>query len=134
MQIVIVAVIAWLVGVVTYFAALLFVFGERPAWSGDTKAVLFWSVLTFSVLFFVLYIPVLHGIKRMLRGVRPLWPFPLAAGGLAVVPIALIAFLNGGDARSMLSPEAVLFYIMFAAAGLVVGVGFVVVNRNAAAA
>jgi hypothetical protein len=134
MQIVIVAVIAWLVGVVTYFAALLFVFGERPAWSGDTRAVLFWSVLMFSVLFFVLYMPVLRGIKRMLRGVRPLWPFPLAAGGLGVVPIALIAFLNGGDARSIISPEAVLFYVMFAAAGLVAGVGFVVVNRNAAAA
>lgn len=132
MQIVIVAIMAWLVGVITYFASLFFVFGERPVWSGDTKAVLFWSVLTFGVLFFALYIPVLRGIKRMLRGVRPLWPFPLAAGGLGVVPTALIAFLNGGDARSMLGAEALLFYMMFAAAGLVAGVGFAVVNRDTA--
>jgi hypothetical protein len=131
LQIVIVAVIAWIIGVAAYFATFLFVYGERPTWSGDTKAVLFWSALTFSVLFFVLYMPVLRGIKRILRGVRSLWPFPLAAGGLGVAPTAVIAFLNGGDARSLLSSEAVLFYVMFAAAGLVVGVGFAVVNRNA---
>ena len=134
MQIVIVAVVAWVVGIATYFAALLLVYGERPSWSGDTKAALFWSALAFGALFFVLYVPVLHGIRRMLHGVRPFWPFPFAAGALGVVPTALIAFLNGGDVRSLLSHEAGLFYLMFGAIGIVVGVGFVVANRDVAAA
>jgi hypothetical protein len=34
----------------------------------------------------------------------------------------------------MLSHEAFLFYVMFAAIGIVVGVGFAVVNRNVSAA
>jgi hypothetical protein len=88
MQIVVVALIAWLVRVATYFAALLFVYGERVAWSGDAEAVLFWTALVFSVLSFILCIPVLRGTKRMLRGIRPLWPLPLAAGGLGVIEYA----------------------------------------------
>lgn len=134
MKIVLVAVLAWVVGVTTYFAVLLLAFAERPSWSGDTKAVLFWSALAFSVLFFVLYVPVLRRIRHMLRGVDPLWPFPLAAGALGVVPTALIEFLNGGNLRSMLSQEALLFYVLFGAIGIVVGVGFAVVDRNASAA
>ena len=134
MQMVIVAAVAWVVGIATYFAALLLVYGERPSWSGDTKAALFWSALAFGALFLVLYVPVLQGIRRMLHGVRPVWPFPLAGGALGVIPTALIAFLNGGDVRSLLSDEAGLFYLMFAAVGIVVGVGFAVVHRNAAAA
>jgi uncharacterized membrane protein YbhN (UPF0104 family) len=94
-QIVLVAVIAWAVGVATYFAALLLAYGERLSWNGDTKAVLFWSALTFSVVFFVLYVPVLRRIRRMLHGVKPVWPFPLAAAALGAIPTALIAFLNG---------------------------------------
>jgi len=39
MQIVAVAVVAWIIGVAAYFAAVVLVYGERPAWSGDTKAV-----------------------------------------------------------------------------------------------
>jgi len=133
-QMVIVAAVAWVLGIATYFAALLLIYGERPSWSGDTKAALFWSALAFGALFLVLYVPVLHGIRRMLHGVRPVWPFPLAGGALGVIPTALIAFLNGGGVRSLLSDEAGLFYLMFAAIGIVVGVGFAVVHRNAAAA
>jgi len=133
-QNVIVAAVAWVVGVATYFAALSLMYDERPSWSGDTRAVLVWSALAFGALFFVLYVPVLQAIRRLLHGVRPLWPFPLAAGVLGVVPTAFVAFLNGGDVRSLLSHEAFLFYLMFAAVGIVVGVGFVVVNRNVSAA
>jgi hypothetical protein len=132
-QIVIVAAVAWVVGIATYFAALLLLYGERLAWSGDTKAALFWSALAFGVLFFVLYVPVLRGIRRMLHGVKPLWPFPLAARSLGVFPAALIAFLGGGNLSSLMSHEAFLFYLMFAAIGVVVGVGFVVLSRNASA-
>ena len=133
-RLVIVAAMAWIVGVTTYFAALLLVYGERVSWSGDTKAALFWSALAFGVMFFAVYVPVLHGIRRMLHGVSPLWPFPLAAGSLGVIPTALITVLNGGDLRSLSSHEALLFYIMFAAIGIVVGVGFVVLARNGPAA
>jgi len=134
MKIVLVAVIAWAVGATAYFGALLLAFGEPISWSGDTKAVLFWSAFVFSVAFFVLYVPVLRRIRRMLHGVKPLWPFPLAAVAIGVIPTAVIAFLNGGNARSILSHEAFLFYVMFAAIGIVVGVGFAAVNRNVPAA
>jgi hypothetical protein len=116
-----------------YFLALLLIYGEPLAWSGDTKAVLLWSAVAFGASFVVLYIPALHAVRRVLGGVSPRWPFPVLAGALGVVPTATIAYFNGGNLRSLLSQEAFLFYIMFAAVGLVVGVGFAVVHRNALA-
>ena len=56
----------------------------------------------------------------------------MIAGALGVVPTYTIAFFNGGDLRSLIS-QTHFFYIMFAATGLVVGVGYAVVHRNAPA-
>ena len=132
MRMTIVAVIAWLVGVVAYFIALLLIHGDPPTWGGDTNAVLFWSVIAFGASFVVLYVPSLHAVRRIRRGVTPVSMFVVVAVLLGIVPTATIAFFNGGDLRSMLSSEAVLFYIMFAAVGLVVGIGFALVHRKAA--
>ena len=129
----VVAAVAWLAGVATYFAALLLVYGEHPSWNGDTRAALFWSALAFGALYFALYVPTLHGLRRVLRGFTPAWPFPVTAAALGVVPTALIAFMNGGDVRSLASHEALLFYLMFAAIGVVAGIGFVIVHRSVAA-
>ena len=133
MQMTIVALVAWVAGLVAYFGALLLIYGEPLAWSGDTKAVLFWSAVAFGISFVVFYLPALHGVRRVLGGVAPRWPFPVIAGALGVVPTAAIAFFNGGNLRSLISQEAFLFYIMFAAVGLVVGIGYAVVHRTASA-
>ena len=133
MRMTIVAFIGWLAGLAAYFVALFAIYGEPLAWSGDTKAVLFWSAVAFGISFVGLYLPALHAVRRALGGVTPHWPFPVIAAALGVVPTAAIAFLNGGNLRSMISQEAFLFYLMFVAVGIVVGVGFAVVHRNAPA-
>lgn len=120
---------SWAVGLAAYLGSLA-VFYRQSISSGDLSAVLFWSLLAFALAFFALYLPVLLGVRRLLRGVRPLWPFPLLAMLLGVVPTALILFFWGGGVRSLLSPEASLFYSMFAAAGVVAGFGFVFIYRH----
>ena len=125
---------SWIAGVVAYFGALYFVYGEAPAaLSGDAAAVLFWSLLLFALTYVGLYLPLLRVVHRRLGGVRPSWPFPVVAAGLGVVPTALIVFFNGGDTPALFSAEAALFYLMFAAIGFVVGIGYVRVHRPDAA-
>ena len=130
MRTLILAIGAWVAGAAAYFAALLLAFDEPLRWSGDTRATLFWSAAAFGIALPVLYLPVLHAIRRTLDGVEPAWPFPVIAIAIGVFPVALIAFLNGGDLRSLWSQEAFLFYAMFAAIGLVVGIGFTVIHGN----
>ena len=129
MRILILAIVAWAAGVSAYFATFLLAYDEPLSW-GDTRATLFWSAAAFGIALPVLYLPILHAIRRAFDGVEPAWPFPLAAMAIGVFPVALIAFVNGGDLRSLGSQEAFLFYAMFAAIGLVFGGGFTVVYRN----
>ena len=113
---------AWLAGLVAYVGALGLLCGQSIS-SGDLSAVLFSSLLAFAVAFAALYVPVLSGLRRLLHGVRPLWPFPVVAALLGVIPTALIVFFGGGNLGALMSPEAGLFYLMFAAAGAVGGLG-----------
>ena len=120
---------AWGVGLVAYVGSLV-LFYRQSISSGDLSAVLFWSLLAFAPAFFAMYLPVLLGVRRLLRGVRPLWPFPLLAVLLGIVPTALILFFWGGDVQSLFSPEGTLLYSMFAAVGVVVGFGFAFIYRH----
>jgi hypothetical protein len=120
---------SWLVGVAAYIGALALFYGQSIS-RGDFFAVCVWSLLAFALAFFGLYLPVLLGMRRLLRGVRPIWPFPFAAGLLGVVPTAAICFFWGGGVRSLISPEASLFYSMFATVGIVVGLSFVFIYRH----
>jgi len=120
---------SWAVGIAAYLGALA-LFYRQSISSGDLFAVLFWSLLAFALAFFGLYLPVLFGVRRLLHGVRPLWPFPLIAVLLGVVPTSLIVFFFGGGARSLVSPEASLFYSMFTAIGIVVGFSFAFIYRQ----
>lgn len=120
---------SWVVGLAAYLGSLALFSRQFISW-GDFSAVVIWSLLAFAVAFFVLYLPALFGMRRWLRGVRPLWPFPLVAVLLGVVPTALILLYWGGGIRALLSSEACLFYCMFAAAGVVVGFGFAFIYRH----
>jgi hypothetical protein len=133
MKIIGIFVTAWLVGLAAYLGSLA-LFYRQSISAGDLSAVLFWSLLAFALAFFALYLPVLFGVRRWLRGVRPLWPFPLLAVLLGVVPTALMLFFWGGGIQSLFSPEASLLYSMFAAVGVVVGFGFAFIYRHDRAA
>jgi hypothetical protein len=119
---------SWLAGLAAYIGVLALFYGQAMS-RGDFFAVCFWSLLAFAAAFFGFYLPALLGVRRLLGGVRPVWPFPVAAGLLGIVPTAAILFLWGGNVRSLLSPEAFLFCSMFATAGVVVGLSFVLVYR-----
>jgi hypothetical protein len=125
--------VSWIVGLAAYLASLA-LFHRQTISSGDLSAVLFWSLLAFALAFFALYLPALFGVRRFLRGVRPLWPFPFVAVLLGIVPTALIFFFWGGGIRSLLSPEAFLFHSMFVTVGVVVGFGFAFIYRHDSAA
>jgi hypothetical protein len=124
---------SWVVGLAAYIGALA-LFYRQPLSSGDLAAVLLGSLVAFTVVFFALYLPVLLGVRRLLRGVRPLWPFPVLAVLLGLVPTALILLYWGGGTSSLFSPEACLFYAMFAAIGVAVGLGFAFIYRHDRAA
>lgn len=128
-KIVVIFLAAWMVGLAAYIGSLALFFGQSIS-LGDFTAVLFWSLLVFAVSFLVLYLPALSAMRRWLRGVRPLWPFPLLAVLLGVAPTALILVLLGGGIRSLASPEASLFYSMFGAVGIVVGSGYALIYRG----
>lgn len=123
---------SWLAGIAAYAASLRLFYGEsRSISSGDFSSVLFWSFLAFAHAFILVYLPALFGLRRLLRGVRPMWPFPLVSVLLGVVSTAAIFSIWGGlSFRVLVSSEASLFYAMFAIVGLVVGFGFARIYRH----
>lgn len=122
--------IAWLAGVVTYYLALFVFFGEAPT---DVAVVLFSSFLALLVCIPVLYLPVLFGLHRLLSGWKPLIAFPIIAILLGIGPTAFVFLWWGGGELitlfsreaiySAFSPEAALFYLLFAVVGVVLGLG-----------
>ena len=129
MKLILLSVASWLAGIVSYLGALA-VFYHQSISSGDLIAVVFWSLIAFAICSAALYFPALHGLRRLLHGVRPVWAFPVVAVLLGVAPTALILFVWGGGLRSLFSPEASLFYAMFLAVGLVFGFGFPCLYSN----
>jgi hypothetical protein len=115
--------VAWLAGLLAYVGALALLYGERFS-GGDLRSVALSSFVVFSLCYWLLYLPVLRAAQRFLRR-RPMPSvFPVLAMLLGILPTALVARFWGGSLRSLLTPEAVLFYVLFAVVGLVIGVGF----------
>jgi hypothetical protein len=115
-------IIAWLAGLFAYIGALALVYGQ---WiGGDFQFVGFVSLVAFALCYWLLYLPVLRIARRLLPRHPPAWVFALIAILLGIVPTALIARFYGGSLRALVTPEAILFYVLFAVVGLVVGVGF----------
>jgi hypothetical protein len=120
----------WLAGMVAYYIALFVFYGETPT---DVAAVLFSSFLALLVCIPVLYLPVLFGLRRLLGGWKPLIAFPITSILLGIGPTAFVFLWWGsGDLSTLsspeaintaLSPEAALFYVLFAVVGLVLGLG-----------
>lgn len=125
MKTVILFTVSWLIGLCAYAGSCALFYRQTISLaSADFRSVVLYSFIAFAVAFCVVYLPSLLALRRLLHGVRPVWPFPVVAALLGVLPTALVLFYWGGTLRSLLSPEASLFYSMFGAVGIIVGIGF----------
>ena len=115
--------LGWLTGLLTYLAALAIVYGEWIS-RGDLGAVVLGSLVAFALCYWLVYLPVLHTVRRWFPPAAGAWVYPAVAVLLGLLPTALIARFWGGSLRALLSPESLLFLVLFTAVGIVVGVGF----------
>ncbi|HKP27851.1 MAG TPA: hypothetical protein VJU15_00515, partial [Gemmatimonadales bacterium] len=90
---------------------------------GDFRALLFTSALASAAAIGLVYGPVLFAVRRRLAS-PPWWIFPLVSILIGLLPVVLIVLFWGGNLGSLSSPEAMMFYIMFAVFGAVFGGGF----------
>ena len=122
---------SWVIGLIAYVVSCALFYGQLvPITSGDFRSVALCSLIALAVAFYVVYLPALLALRRLLHGVHPAWPFPALAVLLGVLPTAMILFFWGGTLRSLLSSEATLFFAMFATVGLVIGIGFARIYHN----
>lgn len=112
-------VLAWGVGLLAYVGTLYFIWNQTVG--GDLGFVMFWSALALLVTTPLIYIPGLIGLHYRLGDTEPVPLFSLVAAFLGIIPTALIVLLWSRDWRSLISPEAGLFYVLFGAVGIVMG-------------
>ena len=126
---------SWLIGVAAYLSSLYLVYGQT-AEGADLTAILFWSFVAAVFAFPLIYLPIMFLLRRLLRGYKPVAAFPVVAALVFVIPTAFILGMFSTDGygflRSMVSPEALLFYCMFIAVGVSFGLGFVWCSRKSA--
>jgi hypothetical protein len=119
--------VAWLAGLTVYVLALRLIWGQSLS---DVTFVVVWSLIALTVAVFVAYWPVLTLLARGRNGYRPRSLFVVVAVALGVVPVAMLVFCWGGGLAELVSPEAQLFYFMFAAVGIVLGTAFVMKRES----
>lgn len=123
-RLVMLLVVAWATGAAVYLLALKVINGESVA-GDELRALLFWSALSFVFASIAFYLPALYLLRNLLGGTRPAWPFAGVAVVAGIVPFLLLNATWGDKSwQNLLSVEALLFYSMFAAVGIVVGFGF----------
>jgi hypothetical protein len=113
----------WLAGLIAYHAALALLYGQSIS-RGDFWPVVINSLVAFGLCYWLLYLPILRAVRRWLPEPRSVWVFPVTGMLLGILPTALLARFWGGSLQALLTPEALLFYILFAVVGLVVGICF----------
>src|SRR5687768_1396472 len=117
-------------GFALYIGVMALFFGMSYFSLSDLLAVCCLSLVPYAPTFFGLYLPALFGVRRLLRGVRPLWPFPFVAVLLGVIPTAALGLFWEVRSVFFVSGEALLVYSVFATVGIVVGFVFVFVYRH----
>jgi len=115
---------SWLFGVLTYVSCIAVRFGEILRWDGDLRPVVLWSFVAYFLLLPSVYLPCLLALRWWRNGCHPVILFPLVGGALGVLPTAAVVFRWGGQVRDLLSPEAKLFFVLFASAGAVLGLAY----------
>ncbi len=114
--------LAWAAGVGAHLSGLYLIWGQTVR--GELGALMIWCLLGLLIGLPVVYLPIMVGLRRWLRGYRPILAFPAGAALAGVFPTALLVFVWGGGLRGLVSPEAGLLYLMFGAVGVVLGLGF----------
>ena len=133
LKLAIVCVVSWLIGIAVYLSSLHLLYGQT-AGRADTMAVLLWSATAALAAFALIYLPTMFLLRRFLHGLKPVAAFPLVASLLFILPTAFVLGISTDGLeflRSLVSPEASLFYCMFFALGATVGLGFVWCFRKA---
>ena len=123
MRLLLIAFLSWAAGIGAYFGAIGLLWGQRVS-EGDRRAVLLGSALASGVAVIVAYAPAMFALRARSRR-QTWWPYPLLGIGLGVFPLLFIISAFSSDvARSLVTPEAGLFYCMFSVFGAVFGSGF----------
>lgn len=123
MRLILIYVVSWLGGLAAYVACLSLLWGQTLS-GGDLMAVLSWSAVASAIAVAVVYAPLMFALRRRTQGNAGLMTYASAAVIVGVIPVLLITTIFGGTLRSVITPEAMLFYCMFSAFGLVFGAGF----------
>jgi len=128
------AVLSWVAGLVIYLLALGIIYGESIS-IGDVGAVAFWSAIICLIAIPLVYAPAMFVTRYLLNGVNPAGVYPLVGVLVSIFPVILLWALQGGfDMGSifstLLSPESLLFSLLFAGTGVVFGLGFARVYRT----
>jgi hypothetical protein len=117
---------SWAAGLATYLAVLR-AFWRQAMGSGDLRDVMVWSALATAVATATAYAPTMFALRYWLRyrpGVGSV-VFPIVGIALGVLPVLFIVGLwSHNIGHALLSPEAALFYCMFAAFAARFGSGF----------
>jgi hypothetical protein len=125
MKLIAASLFSWLVGIGAYVWALWAFWGQRVS-SGDLNAVLFWSAFASTAAIVVVYAPVMFALRERLDSNRNTWwAYATVGAVLGVLPVGLITRIwSPHSAKALVSPEAMLFFCMFAVFGAVFGAGF----------
>jgi hypothetical protein len=117
---------SFLCGLVAYSAALYYIWHETLG--ADASAVFFWGIIAYSILGVPAYLFSFRQAERFFtkrKRKTPLFIYPLLPVILSFVPFSLIVyFQGGGELRCFFTPEAFLFFILFATAGSAFGLGW----------
>lgn len=112
--------VSWVVGLLAYVAVLALLIGAndtiRDLWHIASK-----SLVEYGLVLALVHLPILRALRNRLRGVEPAWPFAATAVLLGFLPTAINALWG---VRS-----ALVFFVFFAAAGIVTGFGYVRIHR-----
>jgi hypothetical protein len=94
-----------------------------------------WSFPVFVIAFPLVYLPSMFGLRWVLSGVKPVMAFPMVAGVLYLVPTAMMFLLYKSSDwfQAMFSSQNIAHHIMFLAASIFFGLGFVAVLSKRAA-
>ncbi len=123
MKLTLTAFVAWVAGLAVCLLAG-WAMWHQPISPGDLRAVVFGSLLVVSVSVAAGYGPLMFALRKYIFFQRRAWTFPVVGASIAVIPVCLVLALAGGGRGSLLSPEAVLLWVMFVVFGLTLGFGF----------
>lgn len=118
---IIVLILSYWLGFYSYEYALWI--GWNETIGNDRQAVLFWAFIPYVLILVPLYFLICNTVKsKVSRPFIRIIAYPSLCALIFIIPTFFImSFFNSFD---FFSPEALLFYVFFASAGIVFGLGY----------